>query len=284
MASIDHFERLDPSQAPSTCKLASRSDVQRLATDPGALLAGDFLGRLISLFGPLDGDGLVLRHLPSGLVVTAYAAQSGPSYGGAPGERGADAGDEPLAMVVGHLRIVAALRRGEDVSAQQEEQRARWRRAAAVTCPAGFVGAVEELEELLSKAPLTDFELVDDSSDFGPRRIGVRDGVPFEEPLSIEEAFAHDARRLEAAATDDDHGALLVAMKMFSRFTELGRQRRRWVPLLRRVWMSLLDRAEKLAGRAPAPSMCELLAERAEEMAVDDSSSERLRTITRRLK
>src|SRR5688500_17217982 len=89
------FERLPPSYAMGTSKLYSRCDFLPL-DDPLAFDEGDFVGRLRALFGPAEDDAVVLRHRATGYVVTAYSAQSGPSYGGGPRYPGVlpDAGDE----------------------------------------------------------------------------------------------------------------------------------------------------------------------------------------------
>ncbi len=64
-------------------------DGDKLRSRPGGALAGDFLGRLWTLFGAPDlvGDGgftYGLRDRRSGLGFTAYSGPSGPAYGGDP--------------------------------------------------------------------------------------------------------------------------------------------------------------------------------------------------------
>jgi len=43
---------------------------------------GDFIGRLITLFGPADDREWVLRDRDNSEIITAYASDSGPAYGG----------------------------------------------------------------------------------------------------------------------------------------------------------------------------------------------------------
>ncbi len=72
------------------------------------MLEGDFIGRLRALFGPAPDDEYALRHRQSGLVVTAYSAQSGPSYGGAGAEM--DAGPVFAGAVARLDQLVSAVK------------------------------------------------------------------------------------------------------------------------------------------------------------------------------
>jgi hypothetical protein len=83
----DEFEVLPFAYRRGTSKLYSRRDFLP-PDDRRAFSEADFIGRLRALFGPVEGDEYVLRHRATGFVVTAYAAQSGPAYGGGPAEPG----------------------------------------------------------------------------------------------------------------------------------------------------------------------------------------------------
>jgi hypothetical protein len=69
----EDFERIDPTFAAGTSKLCGRGAFLPEG-DLRAFSAGDFLGRATSLFGPPDRgtQGMVLRHRPTGIVVTVY--------------------------------------------------------------------------------------------------------------------------------------------------------------------------------------------------------------------
>ncbi len=182
------FERLPPEAGRGTSKLFSRSDLWGAPDPERAYSEGDFVGRLITLFGKPDADGgFVLRHVPSGLVVTASCGASGPVYGGfarpMPGTR-ADlekAKDEWAAMDV---KLAASLGTGELPTLDMlESRKALWRKLAEMSAPEGYADVVDLLEQLVGAAPLTDYERIDDTGDLGPHRVGVRNGEPFIEKL-----------------------------------------------------------------------------------------------------
>ena len=78
----DEFELLSPAAAAGTSKIYARGDLLPKATVQQQFDEGDFLGRLITLFGPRDDHMWVLRHKKTGQIITAYAGASGPAYGG----------------------------------------------------------------------------------------------------------------------------------------------------------------------------------------------------------
>ena len=75
------FEKLPREFNAGMAKAYARADFLPL-DDPGGSSEADFIGRLRALFGPVEGDEYVLLHRESGLIVTAWAGKSGPSYGG----------------------------------------------------------------------------------------------------------------------------------------------------------------------------------------------------------
>ena len=188
MRSASDFERLPPEAGRGTTKLFARSDLWGAPDPERAFSEGDFVGRLITLFGAPDADGgFVLRHVATGLVVTASCGASGPVYGGfarALPARGADlerARDEWAAMDV---KLAASLGTGELPTLDMlESRRALWRKLAEMSAPEGYADVVDALEQIVGEAPLTDYERIDDTGDLGPHRVGVRDGEPFVEKL-----------------------------------------------------------------------------------------------------
>ncbi len=209
----EEFEVLDDTSA-GGYKLYSRGDFLP-KDDPRAMSDGDFFGRLRALFGPSRrGNEYVLRHRASGAVISAYSAQSGPSYGG-----GATLGDDDVDMVAEdqarEQRIAAdpILARGRPVDwsvhdpqqlPREEVDRLRaiehaWnRRMADALAPPTAGTAVRRLDALISSVDPVDWESLrywaDDPSVY---RVGARDGQPFEETLRGAAAF----RALVAAAT-----------------------------------------------------------------------------------
>jgi hypothetical protein len=184
------FERLPPEEGRGTTKLFSRSDLWGAPNPERAYSEGDFVGRLITLFGKPDADGgFVLRHKPSGLVVTASCGASGPVYGGfaramptrtTPAEL-EKARDEWAAMDV---KLAASLGTGELPTIEMlESRKALWRKLAQMSAPEGYADVVDALEQIVGEASLTDYERIDDTGDLGPHRVGVRNGEPFIEKL-----------------------------------------------------------------------------------------------------
>lgn len=201
----EDFERLDARYAAGTSQIVSRGEVRTPVPgeDPlAAYVEGDLIGRLITLFGWPDPDGgFVLRHRASGLVITAYSAQSGPSYGGGPrwpdrlpedplgddrhereAQRRREVNAERLAAILAERDALFTAARAGTTPLSAEALCALDRRIAELTAPEGYVAIVSGLEALLATVPLTDYERVEESSE-GARRVGVRGGVPFAEDL-----------------------------------------------------------------------------------------------------
>jgi hypothetical protein len=184
----DDFERLPPDAGRGTTKLFARSDLWGAPDPERAFSEGDFIGRLITLFGKPDADGgFVLRHKQSGLVITAYSAANGPTYGGVARthqHRKADLEKMQDEWAALDVKLVASLGTGELPSLEMlESRKALWRRLAEMSAPEGYADVAEALEQIVQEAELTDYERIDDTGDLGPHRVGVRAGVPFVEKL-----------------------------------------------------------------------------------------------------
>lgn len=180
----EDLERRPPHEAMGRSKVYSRRDLTG-ETDPRlAFSAGAFLGPLVTLFGPPDPfGGYVLRHRASGLVFTAYSAQSGPSYGGAVRTPDPEAFREASEAYQASSAVLARARSPEELAAGFEAQRIAVLRMSDLRAPEGMPEIVRALERLLARTPLGDFELKDAHSDFGTYVVGVRGGVPFEERI-----------------------------------------------------------------------------------------------------
>ncbi len=191
MTTIADFERLPPEQGRGTSKLFARSDLWAAPDPERAYSEGDFIGRLVTHFGKPDADGgFVLRHKPTGLVVTAYSAANGPTYGGfarppaSVQHTRADMEKMKDEWAALDVKLVASLGTGELPTLDMlESRKALWRRLAEMSAPEGYADVAEALEGILQETPLTDYERIDDSGDLGPHRVGVRSGVPFVEKL-----------------------------------------------------------------------------------------------------
>jgi hypothetical protein len=78
------FERIPAAYVIGTSNLCGRLAFLPEG-DPRAFDGGDFIGRAIAVFGqPESGNELVLRHKPTGIVITVYTGSSGPAFGGGP--------------------------------------------------------------------------------------------------------------------------------------------------------------------------------------------------------
>lgn len=184
----DDFERLPPEAGRGTTKLFARSDLWGAPDPERAFSEGDFIGRLITLFGKPDADGgFVIRHKQTGLIVTAYSAAQGPTYGGlARTQQHTRADFEKMKdeWAALDVKLVASLGTGELPSLDMlESRKALWRRLAEMSAPEGYADVVEALEQIVQEAPLTDYERIDDTGDLGAHRVGVRNGEPFVEKL-----------------------------------------------------------------------------------------------------
>ena len=181
----DDFERLPRDHAAGTSKIYSRGDLLDDDDTRRGMSPGDFLGRLVTLFGPPDPiGGYVLRHRASGLVLSAYSAQSGPAYGGA-GVHDLDMAAFSAASADYQAANSALMgtKTPEETARLVRARRAAVLRMSDLRAPAGMPEIVRALEALLAKTPLTDFAIEDGHGDFGTYVVGVRNGKPFEEKV-----------------------------------------------------------------------------------------------------
>ena len=206
------FELVSDDRGFGTSKLYSRGDFLPL-DDPRAFDEGDFVGRLRTLFGPVDGDCYVLRHRETGIVVTAYSAQSGPSYGGGPAIDPEMAAHE-AASYVGRLLQdgqdrTARIESDPDLAAGPPSERPehrgrgrhvelaelreldhRWhRRFADASAPDGVPEVIARLDALLSAVPPVDWEVVRYYGDApSVYRVGAHDGESVVDELGVAES------------------------------------------------------------------------------------------------
>jgi len=192
----EDFERIDAAFSGGTSKLCGRGAFLP-DNDLRAFSAGDFLGRAASLFGAHERGShqIVLRHKPTGIVVTVYFGASGAAYGGGPVYRGALPQADLQALMRDQLRRMAARATERRNDAEEARRRAeteaamksgRMNEVERLLCeradPPGFARVARGLEALIAAAPLTEFEDVFETDD-GPYRMGVRGGNPFEEKV-----------------------------------------------------------------------------------------------------
>jgi hypothetical protein len=190
------FELVPDEFRAGTSKLYSRGDFLPL-DDPKAMSEGDFVGRLRALFGPRTGDEYVLRHRATGLIITAYAAQSGPSYGG-----GSDS-DARIARLQADPVLAAGpavdwskydLQKlpAAELKLLREQERQWHRRLQDVSAPPGFAAVVTRLDQLVSLVTPADWEVLRYwGEDPSVSRVGVRRGEAFQEELPAAEALTH---------------------------------------------------------------------------------------------
>jgi hypothetical protein len=211
-AARDEFEVLPRAYNAGTSKLYSRADFLPL-DDPRGRSEADFIGRLRALFGPVDDDQYVLRHRATGFIVTAYSAQSGPSYGGGPcypgelaepdpsrllgdlfaagQERGARVQADPvLAQGRPMTRVDFRSLGADELRALREEDHAWTRRFHDVAAPPGLAAVVARLDQLVEAAQPADWEAIRYWSDEPlVYRVGVRGGAVIDEELPAREGL-----------------------------------------------------------------------------------------------
>lgn len=206
------FELIPADYAVGTSKLYSRGDFMAQPFSKEALDEGDFIGRLRTLFGPQADDEYVLRDKKTGYVITAYSAQSGPSYGGGPRYAGALPDKDPRALLRGamdraqdHQREVAArikadpllakgppqMHPGEDPQAEIRAQAAYTKRFEDASAGPELAAAVTRLNQLVDAVRPADWEktaFYDEEP--GVYHIGVAHGHSFDDELPARAALA----------------------------------------------------------------------------------------------
>ena len=173
------FAVCDARYAQGTSKRYAWADFEPVEP-PMVFRHDEFLQRLEWLFGAAGAQGHVLWHRATGFIVTAYAAQSGPAFGGGPRWVGALPPEVPafdgaalfaesqaraarvkadplLAQLPPMQRLsVNALNAltAADLLALQEAQRDWQRHFNDVAAPPGFAEVVRELHALVAAVPL----------------------------------------------------------------------------------------------------------------------------------
>ncbi|MFT3699278.1 MAG: hypothetical protein QM831_39385 [Kofleriaceae bacterium] len=210
----DEFELLPQDQMAGTSKLLSRSDFGGDPFGEDAYDQGDFVGRLRTLFGEQPDNEYVLRHKRTGIVITAYAGDSGPSFGGVHRDD-ADAriaADKILSrdpFVDAQARLTAGAE-GE-LAKRLVEYHQHYATATSVD---GYPQVAAELERLLDAVTPSDWS---DTFYYGDNeqveRVGVANGSSFERELEPEAGLAFLLDRTERATLDlrmsDDLDVLL---------------------------------------------------------------------------
>jgi hypothetical protein len=189
------FDVVSSDLGAGTSKVYSRGDfLADGMLDSAGFDEGDFLGRARTLFGPpRDGDnGYVLRHKHSGLIVTLYSAQSGPSYGAMLSDR---AGLTPERIAADPILAKGAPQATTDMTAA--DQRAYWtamhaytRHMADVTAGPTLAAAIGRLDALVSAVKPADWESTyyyDETS--AVMHVGARGGTSFADELEPDAAM-----------------------------------------------------------------------------------------------
>jgi hypothetical protein len=192
------FEVVSDELSNGTSKRYSRADFLPL-DDARGWSSGDFIGRLRALFGPVAGDSYCLRHRATGHIITAYSAQSGPSYGGG----SAAAGDDPRARIaadpvlaagrpIDAAKLAAVERSPDDLRALRAKDHAWQKRLADALAPPGFPAVAARLDELVSAVRPADWEAIrywgEDPTVY---RVGASNGEAFEETFSVPDGLGY---------------------------------------------------------------------------------------------
>jgi hypothetical protein len=236
---------------------------------------GDFIGRLRALFGPVEDDHYVLRHRATGFIITAYSAQSGPSYGGGPRYQG-----KPLegSAALDHLfdgearaaRIeadpVLAMGRPserskidrESLTGEQLQEILRadhvWmKRMYDVAAPPGFDKVVARLEELVSSVLPADWEetriWAEEPSVY---RVGARNGKAFSDTLGVTEGLDELLVRAERGqkslidtSSGMDHGPNRHVIDYWTYHVAQGQRLDAALPRVQAAWFRHVEEARR---------------------------------------
>jgi len=213
------FEVVSQDLAAGTSKLYSRGDFLPYG-DERAMSEGDFIGRLRALFGSVQGDEWVLRHRRTGLIITAYSAQSGPSYGGASKaslEQEAAARKARIAadpeLAAGSPVDWSKTRPDElppEVVKELMIKEHAWRKRHADAYAGELAPVIARLDELVESAEPVDWEA---TRYYGEEptvyRIGARGGKAFDQEMPIADGLAlllADAERGKTDVIDSSGG------------------------------------------------------------------------------
>ncbi len=188
------FEVVSPDLAAGTSKVYARGDFMASASIEDQFDEGDFLGRMITLFGPRDDHAWVLRHKKTGLIVTAYAGTSGPAYGAAlrlddPAVEKRKAADPLLA------KNPADPTQPLDWSAMKTYSK----HLGDAEAGPELAGVVARLDALVSQVRPADWEKTEFyDEEPGVYRIGAKGGESFNDALPPHDALAFLLRNADA--------------------------------------------------------------------------------------
>ena len=278
----DEFELLPADYAVGTHKLYSRGDF--MASDAALedqFDEGDFIGRLRTLFGPREGDEYVFRHKATGFIITAYAGNSGPAFGGGARYQGKLPPPDPKALMQAAFDkpadpAVAARKAADPVLARAGQAPRDYkdlqeisRHMADAEAGPELAGAIKRLNALLDAVPPADWQktmFYDEAP--GVYRIGAKNGHSFNEELPAADAFAWLAKDAESRDPKerDELGGIpfdadsAVLMFYTEHEDELRDQRPRALAAYQRLLVeaksytgdlrgSLLDEARDYAGK-----------------------------------
>jgi hypothetical protein len=273
-AAASDFEIVTDGSCEGTGRLYGRGDFLPL-DDPRAFSTGDFIGRLRALFGPVVGDEYVLRHRTTGFIITAYSAQSGPSYGG--GARhsgplpeggtasfaGLWAGSEssaqrvaadpilargrPLDLAKHPIQTLRTMPPGE-LKQLRLEDHAWSRHLADVRAPEGFPAVAARLDELVSSVAPVDWETTRYEDDYQVvLHVGVLHGQPFNDELSMTDGLEFLLRQGEGQ--DAGSGGLFDPDRQVVRYwihhADLGHRADGALPRVRAAWFRFVLHAHR---------------------------------------
>lgn len=181
------FELVSPELAAGTSKIYARGDFLPKASVQQQFDEGDFVGRMITLFGPRDGHSWVLRDKQTGQIITAYAGASGPAYGGVlhlddPAVQARVAADPQIATPA-----------GGDVGDTSTWESMRIHALHLEDSQAGpeLASVVRRLDAFVSQVAPADWETTRYIADEpGVYHIGAKGGVSFDDELEPHAALA----------------------------------------------------------------------------------------------
>lgn len=197
------FEVVSPDLAAGTSKVYSRSDFLPDASIEDQFDEGDFLGRMIALFGPRADHEWVLRHKKTGLIVTAYAGKSGPAYGAA-----LHLEDPAVSQRKAADPLLAKPPMDGKQPLDWKAMRTYAKHLADAEAGPELAGAIGRLDALVSQVSPADWEMTEFyDEEPGVYHIGAKGGESFNEALPTAEALEfllHAAEAKDADASADE--------------------------------------------------------------------------------
>jgi hypothetical protein len=283
-AARTEFELVDGAYRAGTSKLYSRGDFFDDPFSRAALDEGDFIGRLQTLFGPQPGGEYVLRHKATGFIITAYSAQSGPSFGGGPRYPGAlpapDArGDldqivadapaiaarmaaDPVVAAGDPAGEVGAARTPSERAAALKKLGAYDRHLADLRAPVGFPVVAARLDALVEAVPPADWDRTGyDEDSETVVHVGAAHGASFSDELDASASLTYLLANAEAArpaAGSDPDRSYVLDEYVIDFYLAHAADLAAFAPRVRAAW----DRFARLA-RAEDDELRDLLVTRA---------------------